>query len=67
VTVIPFKLAQTLLFTLLILFSLATHASVSIGQAAPDFTGVDSNGNKHTLSQYKGNTVVLEWTNHDCP
>jgi peroxiredoxin len=67
VTVIPFKLAQTLLFTLLTLFSLATHASVSIGQAAPDFTGVDSNGNKHTLSQYKGNTVVLEWTNHDCP
>ena len=66
-TVIPFKLAQTFLFSLLTLFSLATHASVSIGQVAPDFTGVDSNGNKHTLSQYKGNTVVLEWTNHDCP
>ena len=49
------------------MFSLAAHAGVSVGQPAPDFTGVDSNGNKHTLSQYKGKTVVLEWTNHDCP
>ena len=38
-----------------------------VGQPAPDFTGVDSNGNQHTLRQYKGKTVVLEWTNHDCP
>jgi len=48
-------------------FSLAAHAGVSVGQPSPDFTGIDSNGNQHTLSQYKGKTVVLEWTNHDCP
>jgi peroxiredoxin len=53
--------------SLLTAFSLSTHASVNLGQPAPDFTGIDSNGNKHTLSQYKGKTVVLEWTNHDCP
>jgi hypothetical protein len=53
--------------SLLTAFSLSTHASVTLGQAAPDFTGIDSNGNQHTLSQYKGKTVVLEWTNHDCP
>jgi len=42
-------------------------AGVSINQPAPDFTGVDSNGKTHSLSQYQGKTVVLEWTNHDCP
>ena len=47
--------------------ALAAQAGVDVGKAAPDFSGVDSNGQTHTLSQYKGNTVVLEWTNHDCP
>ena len=42
-------------------------AGVSINKPAPDFTGVDSNGKTHSLSQYQGKTVVLEWTNHDCP
>lgn len=45
----------------------AARAAVSINAPAPDFTGVDSDGNSHTLSQYRGKTVVLEWTNHDCP
>ncbi len=38
-----------------------------VGQQAPDFTGIDSNGKSHTLSQFKGKYVVLEWHNHDCP
>jgi hypothetical protein len=38
-----------------------------VGQPAPDFTGTDSNGVKHTLSEHKGKTVVLEWTNPLCP
>lgn len=42
-------------------------AGVSVNQPAPDFTAVDSNGKTHSLSQYRGKTVVLEWTNHDCP
>ena len=66
-TATPFRLAQFFLLGLVTAFSLATHASVRVGQPAPDFTGVDSNGDQHTLSQYKGKTVVLEWTNHDCP
>ena len=61
------KLAQFTLLGLLTAFSLSTYADVEVGKSAPDFTGVDSNGNKHSLSQYKGKTVVLEWTNHDCP
>ena len=66
-TASPVRLAQFFLLGLLTAFSLASHAGVRVGQPAPDFTGVDSNGNKHTLSQYRGKTVVLEWTNHDCP
>ncbi|MHA7812277.1 MAG: thioredoxin family protein [Phycisphaerales bacterium] len=40
-----------------------------VGAKAPDFTLVDINGDKHTLSDYtaKGHTVVLEWFNPDCP
>jgi peroxiredoxin len=37
------------------------------GTAAPDFKGTDSNGVGHTLSQYRGKYVVLEWANKGCP
>ena len=50
-----------------IAFILPAQASVEVGKPAPDFTGTDSDGKTQTLSQYKGKTVVLEWTNHDCP
>ena len=38
-----------------------------IGQPAPTFTAVDSQGNVGILSEFRGKTVVLEWTNADCP
>jgi peroxiredoxin len=41
--------------------------AANLGDAAPDFTLTDSNGKSHALSDFKGKTVVLEWTNHDCP
>jgi peroxiredoxin len=47
--------------------SMAAGAAPQIGQPAPDFTGTDSKGNSVRLSQYRGKTVVLEWTNADCP
>jgi glutathione peroxidase-family protein len=37
------------------------------GSQAPDFKGTDSNGVTHTLSQYRGKYVVLEWANKGCP
>ncbi|MGB0513815.1 MAG: redoxin domain-containing protein [Wenzhouxiangellaceae bacterium] len=51
---------------------LALHATASIaapkvGQPAPDFELIDSNGQTHRLSDFRGKTVVLEWTNHECP
>ena len=66
-TATSLKLAQFILLSILTAFSLSTYAGVNVGKPAPDFTGVDSQGIKHSLSQYKGKTVVLEWTNHDCP
>ena len=51
--------------------SLATGAGaktpLAIGQPAPDFTALDTSGKPVTLSELKGKTVVLEWSNHDCP
>lgn len=41
--------------------------AVRVGEAAPDFTGTDSNGKTQKLSEYRGKYVVLEWTNKDCP
>ena len=45
----------------------AASASPKIGEPAPAFSGLDSSGQKISLQDYKGKTVVLEWTNHDCP
>jgi len=47
--------------------ALAASAAPQIGQPAPDFTAADSKGNSLRLSQYHGKTVVLEWTNAECP
>jgi len=38
-----------------------------IGNAAPGFTGTNSDGETVSLSDFDGKTVVLEWTNADCP
>jgi peroxiredoxin len=48
-------------------FASIAGATVQIGQPAPEFTATDSKGHSQTLSQYRGKTVVLEWTNADCP
>ena len=45
----------------------AGRATVAIGQAAPDFTLSDLDGQAHKLSDFKGKVVVLEWNNPDCP
>ena len=42
-------------------------APAEVGKAAPDFTLTDINGNQHSLSSFKGKTVVLEWVNPECP
>ena len=42
-------------------------AAVAAGQRAPNFTLTDVRGQQHSLSEYKGKYVVLEWFNSECP
>lgn len=42
-------------------------AKVETGAKAPDFTLTDTTGTEHSLSDFAGKYVVLEWTNHKCP
>lgn len=45
----------------------SVQAGVEIGKPAPDFTLTDSHGKAHSLSDFAGKVVVLEWVNHGCP
>jgi Redoxin len=45
----------------------AVMAKAVVGQPAPAFSLTDSNGKARTLEEFKGKTVVLEWTNAGCP
>ncbi len=59
---------KTLLASLFMtILSIPCFASVNIGEQAPAFTLMDTNANTHSLSDFKGKTVILEWTNHECP
>lgn len=49
-----------------LLWSTANAAPI-IDQKAPDFTGLTSGNETISLSQFNGQKVVLEWTNHGCP
>jgi len=46
---------------------IASAFAVKVGDPAPGFTAVDSNGKQQRLSDYKGKYVVLEWHNQGCP
>ena len=48
-------------------FSAAAFANASVGKPAPNFTVTDLDGKPAKLEDYKGKTVVLEWTNFGCP
>jgi peroxiredoxin len=47
--------------------TLIDAASPPVGAAAPDFSLSDAAGKTHSLSEYKGKYVVLEWFNPECP
>jgi peroxiredoxin len=48
-------------------FALSAHSAAKVGENAPEFTLTDTNGKTHSLKDFRGKTVVLEWLNHDCP
>ena len=58
------RLSLLLSFTLI---AFTAHAGVETGAEAPGFTLTDTTGTEHSLSDFSGKYVVLEWTNHRCP
>lgn len=42
-------------------------ASATVGEPAPGFTLTDLQGEEHSLDQYRGEVVILEWINPKCP
>jgi len=38
-----------------------------VGAPAPDFKGTDTKGTVHSLSDFQGKWIVLEWHNEGCP
>ncbi len=55
-----------LLLTLLFPASRAS-SSVNSPEPAPDFTLTSTDGTTWSMSELKGKTIVLEWTNPGCP
>lgn len=51
----------------LMALSTAVYGGVETGSEAPEFTLADTTGTEHSLSDFEGKYVVLEWTNHQCP
>jgi len=45
----------------------AEETKAKIGKPAPDFTLPDTDGNKVTLSSFRGRIVILQWINPGCP
>ena len=57
------RLAMTMMLGLMTLAAWALQP----GSPAPDFTAQDTHGKTHTLAEYRGKYVVLEWHNRECP
>ncbi len=45
----------------------AAPTVAEVGKKAPDFTLNDTTGKSHSLSDFKGKIVVLQWINPECP
>jgi len=58
---------RTLLLCLPLALAAASAHATKVGDPAPSFSLVDTNGKQHALGDFKGKVVVLEWFNHDCP
>jgi peroxiredoxin len=61
------RIASLVAGALLAFGATAVQAKAMVGQPAPAFTLTDADGTSHSLADFKGKTVVLEWTNAECP
>ena len=62
----PFAMMAVLAFGL-VTVAAGVVPSPEIGQPAPAFRLPDTRGAQHSLAQYRGKWVVLEWSNYGCP
>ena len=60
-------LATALTLAAALAFAPDAPAAATVGQPAPALKLVDSKGKTRSLSEFAGKTVVLEWTNPECP
>lgn len=59
---------KTIVMLFVLVFSIVSSAQLAkLNEIAPNFKLTDSNGNEHSLSDFKGKFVVLEWINFECP
>ena len=58
---------RPLLFAAALAVPSFSFAVATPGEPAPDFSEIDAAGNMHSLADYKGEWLVLEWFNKDCP
>ncbi|MDR7333145.1 redoxin domain-containing protein [Roseateles asaccharophilus] len=61
------KLLRRSLIAAVVAAPVLALANANVDAAAPAFTATTADGKTVNLADYKGKTVVLEWTNHDCP
>jgi peroxiredoxin len=66
-TIIFAALCLGALLSITVLAQNASAAAATVGQPAPNFTLTGSDGKSHSLADYQGKFVVLEWTNPNCP
>jgi len=50
-----------------IMLAAPAMATAVVGQPAPALTATDTQGRTQSLAGLKGKTVVIEWTNPECP
>ena len=61
------KPAHKIVFAAVLIAGIAAAMAARVGDPAPDFTSVDSQGKQRHLADYRGKYVVLEWHNQGCP
>jgi glutathione peroxidase-family protein len=58
---------KSVVLFLFLFTAIASSQEAKLNEIAPNFKLVDSNSKEHSLSDYSGKLVVLEWINYECP
>lgn len=58
---------KSVVLFLFLFTTIAFSQDAKLNEIAPNFKLVDSDGKEHSLADFKGKLVVLEWINFDCP